>query len=73
MPARAHKWFDQAKGRRPRNFENSKQWSVLWRPQLRIAGAMVEGLFEQYWAMGRDARKDSSTECTVLFFAIAKA
>ena len=40
--------LDQAKGRCPRNLENSKQWSTLWRPQLHIVGVTVEGLFEQY-------------------------
>ncbi len=65
--------LDQAKGRCPRNLENSKQWSVLWRPQLHIVGVVVEGLFEQYWVMDQDVRKDSAMECTVLSLAIAKA
>ena len=39
--------LDQAKGRCPRNLENAKQWSSLWRPQLHIVGVTVEGLFEQ--------------------------
>ena len=34
--------LDQAKGRCPRNLENSKQWSALWRPQLHVVGVTVE-------------------------------
>ena len=65
--------LDQAKGRCPRNLENSKQRSVLWRPQLHIVGVMVEGLFEQYYVMDQDVRNDSAMECAVLSLAIAKA
>ena len=65
--------LDQAKGRCPRNLENSKQWSALWRPQLHIVGVVVEGLFEQYWVMDEDVRKDSNMECTVLSLALEKA
>ena len=66
--------LDQAKGRCPRNLENGKQWSTLWRPQLHIAGVMVEGLFEQYWCDGPGCeKKDSSMECTVLSLALARA
>ena len=31
------------------------------------------GLFEPYYVMGQDVRKDSAMECTVLPLAIAKA
>ena len=65
--------LDQAKGRCPRNLENSKQWSALWRPQLHIVGVMVEGLFEQYYVMDQDVRNDSAMECTVLSLAICKS
>ena len=58
--------LDQAKGRCPRNLENSKQWSTLWRPQLQIVGVTVEGLFEHYWVMDQDVPKDSNMECTCL-------
>ena len=54
--------LDQAKGRCPRNLENSKQWSTLWRPQLHIVGVTVEGFFEQYWVMDQDVPKDSNME-----------
>ena len=65
--------LDQAKGRCPRNLENSKQWSTLWRPQLHIVGVTVEGLFEQYWVMDQDVPKDSNMECTCLSLALDKA
>ena len=65
--------LDQAKGRCPRNLENSKQWSNLWRPQLHIVGVTVEGLFEQYWVMDQDVPKDSNMECTCLSLALDKA
>ena len=65
--------LDQAKGRCPRNLENSKQWSALWRPQLHIVGVTVEGLFEQYWVMDQDVPKDSNMECTCLSLALDKA
>ena len=65
--------MDQAKGRCPRNLENSKQWSALWRPQLHIVGVTVEGLFEQYWVMDQDVPKDSNMECTCLSLALDKA
>ena len=65
--------LDQAKGRCPRNLENSKEWSTLWRPQLHIVGVIVEGLFEQYWVMDSDVKKDSNMECTVLSLALETA
>ena len=65
--------LDQAKGRCPRNLENSKQWSNLWRPQLHIVGVTVEGLFEQYWVMDQDVPKDSNMECTCLSLALDNA
>ena len=65
--------LDQAKGRCPRNLENSKRWSELWRPQLHIVGCVVEGLFETYWVMDADVRKDSGMECTCLSLAIGRA
>ena len=65
--------LDQAKGRCPRNLENSKQWSNLWRPHLHIVGVTVEGLFEQYWVMDQDVPKDSNMECTCLSLALDKA
>ena len=65
--------LDQAKGRCPRNLENSKEWSTLWRPQLHIVGVTVEGLFEQYWVMDSDVPKDSNMECTCLSLALDKA
>ena len=65
--------LDQAKGRCPRNLENSKDWSQLWRPQLHIVGVTVEGLFEQHWVMDADVPKDSNMECTCLSLALDKA
>ena len=65
--------IDQAKGRCPRNLENSKQWSNLWRPQLHIVGVTVEGLFEQYWVMDEDVPKYSNMECACLSLALDKA
>ena len=35
--------LDQAKGRCPRNLEDNKEWSTLWRPQLHIAGLSWKG------------------------------
>ena len=65
--------FDQSKGRCPRNLENSKRWSTLWRPQLHIVGVMAEYLFEQYWAMDQGVPKESNMECTCLSVALDTA
>ena len=42
-------------------------------PQLHSVGVVVEGLFEQYWVMDSDVKKDSNMECTILSLALAKA
>ena len=33
----------------------------------------MEGLFEQYWVMDSDVKKDSNMECTILSLALDKA
>ena len=42
-------------------------------PSCILWGVIVEGLFEQYWVMDSDVKKDSNMECTVLSLALEKA
>ena len=65
--------MDQAKFRVPRNLEDAKKWSSLWRPTLHTVGIIVEGLLEIYLIADADVRKDSNMECTALSYAIDMA
>ena len=65
--------MDQAKFKCPRNMENSKSWSSLWRPTLHCAGVLVEGVCECFFLMDPDIPKDSNMECTIICLALDKA
>ena len=62
--------FDQAKTKLPRNVENTKQWSTLWRPALHVIGVTIEGLVSMFFIADPDLKKDSNTECTVVAMAL---
>ena len=58
--------MDQAKFKCPRNLQDSKSFSTLWRPQLHVAGAIAWGHIEAFFIMGPEVSKDSNMETTVL-------
>lgn len=51
--------MDQAKFRIPRNFSLSKDFQMLWRPTLHVAGSIADGLNEAYFLAGPDVSKAS--------------
>ena len=62
--------MDQSKFKCPRNIEDAKMWSSLWRPTLHLCGIIVEGVVEMYLLMDEDQPKDSNMEITALCFAL---
>ena len=62
--------MDQSKFKVPRNIEDAKMWSSLWRPTLHLCGVVVEGVLELYLAMDADVAKDSNMEATALSIAM---
>ena len=65
--------MDQAKFRCPRNLEDSKAWSTMWRPTLHCVGVIVEGVLEAYYITDQDVKKNSDLEITVLALALEES
>ena len=57
---------NQVQLRYPRNLEDNKQWSTVWRPNLHLTGVIVEGVLELYVVSDQDMMKGSNHEIEVL-------
>ena len=57
---------NQVQLRYPRNLEDNKQWSNVWRPNLHLTGVIVEGVLEFYAISDQDMMKGSNHEIEVL-------
>ena len=58
--------MDQSKFKVPRNLDDSKMWSKLWRPVLPMVGFRAEGVCSIFFVLEGDQKKDSNTELTCL-------
>ena len=58
--------MDKSKWMIPRDVENSKRLSALWRPSLHFVGVLVPGIMEYYGILEADVEGDSDTQQTIL-------
>lgn len=62
--------MDKAKRLLPRQVENSKKFSKLWRPSLHVARVLAAGVLECFAVLEADQRGDSDCQQNILSRAI---
>ena len=58
--------MDKSKWMIPRDMDNSKRLSALWRPSLHFVGVLVPGIMEFFGILEADVKGDSNTQQTIL-------
>ena len=58
--------MDCAKFKLPRNLQAAKEFQNLWRPEMTMLGAIVEGVTEHYILADQDMVKNANLQCTIL-------
>ncbi|CAJ1370296.1 unnamed protein product [Effrenium voratum] len=58
--------MDTTKFKVPRNWSCSKEWDSLWRPELRLHGALNDGYSEEYILTDQDMSKGSNLDLTII-------
>ena len=58
--------MDAAKFRVPRNISASKEFQALWRPELTLVGAIIEGLSEHYFIADQDLPKTADMHVAIV-------
>ena len=58
--------MDAAKFRCPRNISAAKEFQSLWRPEMTLIGAILEGVQETYYLAEPDISKSADLHCSII-------
>ena len=58
--------MDAAKFRCPRNISAAKEFQNLWRPEMTLIGAILEGVQETYYLAEPDTSKSADLHCSII-------
>ena len=62
--------MDKSKWQVPRQLDNTKKLSALWRPCMHLVGVIVAGVLEYFAVLEADVKGDSDTQQTLLSRAL---
>ena len=65
--------MDKAKWQVPRQLENTKKLSLLWKPSLHLVGVLIAGVLEYFAVLEADQKGDSDCQQTIVARALEHA